>query len=216
MNNKRPYFHIGVTGAYASGKDTVCRVFQQLGFKIIDFDKVGHRFLQDETVRSKLLSAFGDSIFAGDGRLLRRQRLSPLVFGSPAKLKKLNSIIHPPMKQWLKNYLDTHTGQPVIINAALLFEMSIDAWCGTTICVAASKKTIYSHALKRSGLTPEQVDTRLKSQLSPNEKANLADYIIENNGTLTTTTQQVKQLWTKLQKRHAHETTAISNVRSKS
>ncbi|MCK5306644.1 MAG: dephospho-CoA kinase [Candidatus Omnitrophica bacterium] len=193
---------IGVTGSYKSGKSTVSRMFWELGARIIDADKMGHEALlpQKETYE-RVVTVFGRGILDKSGRI-DRKKLAAIVFSNAGRLNKLNKIIHPEVIGRIKNEIaeaKIEVPQPVIIvEAPLLYEAGITRMMSKIIVVDLS----YERQIKRafeSGIGSQgEIKERISSQMPLDEKKRLADFIINNNGSMEETKRQVETIWKKI------------------
>jgi dephospho-CoA kinase len=119
---------IGVTGIYASGKGTVCAMFQELGARVIDTDVLAREIVEPGSeVLARLVEEFGQEILCGDGSLDRRG-FANIVFKDPQKVERLNGITHPAI---LKRTLEIAGEDPdavYMVNTPLLFESGFDLY----------------------------------------------------------------------------------------
>jgi dephospho-CoA kinase len=195
---------IGLTGGIGSGKSTAAQFLQSLGATVIDLDKVGHEILKkDSRVFKEVLSVFGDSILSADGEI-DRTRLGKMVFGNPDALKRLNNITHPAIDQRIDDVIRqcVQRGDRVIfLEAAAMLEAG-RAWQADEIWVVAAPETAVVERIKtRPDYTEEIARTRIKSQMTNEERIKKADVAIINNGTLEELKQKVKVEWERLLKR---------------
>jgi dephospho-CoA kinase len=184
---------IGVTGIFASGKGTVCGLFQQMGAKVIDTDIVAREIMEpgSEGLR-QILQAFGTGYLREDGALDRR-RFARDVFSDPGSARLLNSITHPLI---LDIVVKRSSGSGVyMINTPLLFESGFDTIMDKTIVVTAMTAQAVERGVLRDVISAEEIKQRLDHQLSLNEKIKLADYVIDNSGSLENTRRQVIEIW---------------------
>ena len=192
---------IGLTGGIGSGKSTVSQYLAELGAAIIDADKLGHEVYlpQTETWR-KLLKTFGKEILAPDNKI-DRKKLGTIVFNNPEKLKQLNAIAHPRMYEMAKERIDNCRRQGtkvVILDAPILFETNWTPLVEEVWAVVANEENVTKRAMARSGLTEEQVRSRISSQMSNEERIKRAQVVIHNDGTTEDLRKKVKELWERL------------------
>ena len=169
----------GITGPLASGKDYASVLMRSFGIAEIDDDRVGHLILDQKV--AELTEAFGDLIISNDR--INRPMLGELVFADENLLKKLNTIVHPPMVKMVRSFLDEITG-PVVINAALLYQMGLHVFCDTVIYIWAPEEMLVKRAVDRGGLSREDVKKRLEQQKDINQIKESADVVIENVSSL--------------------------------
>lgn len=184
---------IGVTGVFASGKGTVCSMFEKLGAENIDTDIIAREIVkQGSPVLKKITDEFGLSILSSDGSL-NRPKLAEIVFSDKTKLAKLNNITHPEI---LRITLERSNSNKIyVINVPLLFESGFDKVMDKTILVTASYNQVIKRGIIRDSLTKEDIEKRLQHQISLNEKMKLADYVIDNSNSPENTERQVINLW---------------------
>ena len=185
---------IGVTGIYASGKGTVCSMFEQLGATVIDTDIIAREIvIPPSPVLDSLVATFGRDILNPDGTLNRRY-LANTVFNDANKVNALNAITHPAI---LSEVLQRTSNRSTIymVNTPLLFETEFYTYMDKNIVVIANREQVVKRGQMRDGITEREIKERLQHQISLNEKMKLADYIIDNSGSIENTKKQVEELW---------------------
>lgn len=185
---------IGVTGIYASGKGTVCSLFQELGAIVIDTDIIARAVVTPPSaVLDALADTFGSVILNSDGTLNRRY-LAQKVFKDAAMVAQLNSITHPAIFQEVMKQSGGHSHM-YMINTPLLFETDFYKYMDKNIVVTADVHQVYQRGASRDQIPQEEITDRLRHQISLKEKSSLADYIIDNSKSLEYTKKQVQELW---------------------
>jgi len=186
---------IGVTGGIAAGKSHVCRILGELGAYVIDADAIGHSLLQGPVVE-RLTELFGGSFVDPEGRVNRRE-LGRIVFSSARSLASFNSIIKPLILKRLKRRLEYHSRRKkvVVVDAALIFEWGVESWFHKIVVVTAPDDQRLERLVRFFGLSPEEARRRIKSQWSQDDKAALADYIIQNDSSLSDLRRKVVDIW---------------------
>lgn len=121
---------VGITGMYCSGKNTIAGLFEQLDFKHIDVDTIGHAALSVK--KEELLSAFGPAI-ATQNRDIDRKKLASIVFSNQGELQKLETIVHPWIKAETKRAVEASISHKVVINAAVLDKIGLTPLCDAVI-----------------------------------------------------------------------------------
>jgi len=174
---------LGITGGMACGKsEAACWLRRHFGMDEIDVDRVGHGLLP--AMRAPLLAAFGDAILDSEGQI-RRAALARLVFASDEALARLESILHPPMRDEVARILRAIPGdRPVIINAALLYRMRLEALCGAVLFIDAPRESRIARALAKGGRTREDIEKMLSRQEDINTSRGFADVVIGNAASL--------------------------------
>jgi len=178
---------LGVTGGIGSGKTTVCRFLEAEGTKVFYADIEAKRLMRENAdARAAIESAFGPQSYTDDGSL-NRAYLAEQVFGDPAKLERLNAIVHPLVFEAFEiaKKRATEGDIPLLVHeAALLFEAGGDAHVDATAVVDAPEADRVARVVERDDVTPEHVRARMAHQLPPEELRQRADYVIDNDGSL--------------------------------
>ena len=190
---------IGVTGLIGSGKSAVAAVFGFLGATIIDCDQIGREVVEtDESIRYRLVLAFGQSILT-DSKTLDRRQLGRLAFGSTGQTDLLNSIVHPPLLARFDDQMARarQPGHHAVVDAALLINWGYHKKMDYTILVSATAKNRTKRLLS-CGLTLEEIRLRTKSQLPLSYLRRFADFVIVNNADLAGLRAQVERIYRQL------------------
>lgn len=194
---------IGITGSIASGKSTVTEFLRQQGYKVIDADQVVHE-LQEPGGRlyQALLSTFGSSILQEDGRL-DRPKLGAMIFGNPQLLAKSSQIQNQIIREELAGRRDLLAEKEDIffMDLPLLFELGYETWFDQVWLVDVTEETQLCRLMARNALSQEEAEKRIAAQLSLQEKRNRADVLIDNNGPLELTQEQLREALQKLERR---------------
>ena len=186
---------IGLTGSIACGKSTVSQYLKQKGCLIVDADAISRTLTADGgAALPEIRQAFGDDVFSGAS--LDRAKLGQLVFADAQKREALNAILHPMILAEIKRQLDQldAPGQIVIGDIPLLYECGMEALFDTVWVVRADRETQIQRLFERDGLSREQAERRIDSQMPLDEKIRRADAVIDTSGTLEQTRQQVDAL----------------------
>ncbi len=202
MRKKTPLSHplklplVGVTGGIGSGKTTVCNLFKALGRRVIHADDIARDLTNnDPGVQAELRKAFGEQIFSGAGKL-NRKALADLAFSSPPSLMRLNKIVHPHVFRAIDlevEQLPEHSRRPyVLIEAALIFESGMHKKLDRVILVSAYERNQIERVTTRDNASEESVRARMRFQLGDKQKAEMADFIMANNGTLQSLKERVE------------------------
>jgi phosphopantetheine adenylyltransferase/dephospho-CoA kinase len=195
---------VGLTGGIASGKSTVSQILAGLGATVIDADKLGHEaYLPGTRGHHDLVGAFGEGILAEDGTVDRR-KLGPIVFGAPEKLKQLNQIIWPRIREIAQKRFDERRAagdRIVVLEAAVLFEAGWDADCDEVWTTEVDQEQAIARLVARNNLTPEAALARITAQLTNEERRKRAKVVIVNTGSLEDLEAQVRRHWQELQER---------------
>ena len=194
---------IGITGGIASGKSTVTEFLRRQGYQVIDADQVVHE-LQEPGGRlyQALLSTFGSSILQEDGRL-DRPKLGAMIFGNPEFLAQSSQIQNQIIREELAGRRDllAETEDIFFMDLPLLFELQYEEWFDQIWLVDVTVETQLSRLMTRNALSQEEAEKRIATQLSLQEKRNRADVLIDNNGPLELTQEQLREALQKLERR---------------
>lgn len=195
---------IGLTGGIVSGKSTVARMFKDLGAKIVDADKLGHKvILPQGAAWKRIIKIFGKDILQKD-RTINREKLGKIVFANQNLLKKLNRITHPEIIKLIKKEIslakdDSKEEKKIlIIDAALIYETKIDRLMDKIIVVYLDEEEQLERLIKRNNLSEKEALQKIKSQIPLKEKIEIADYVIDNSNSLDKTKEQVETIWQEL------------------
>ena len=194
---------IGITGGIASGKSTVTEFLRQQGYQVIDADQVVHE-LQEPGGRlyQALLSTFGSAILQEDGRL-DRSKLGAMIFGNPELLAQSSQIQNKIIREELADRRDLLAETQVVffMDLPLLFELQYEDWFDQIWLVDVTEETQLSRLMTRNALSQVEAEKRIAAQLSLQEKRKRADVLIDNNGSLEETRQQIRDALQKLERR---------------
>ena len=193
---------IGITGGIASGKSTVTEFLRRQGYQVIDADQVVHE-LQEPGGRlyQALLSTFGSSILQEDGRL-DRPKLGAMIFGNSQLLAQSSQIQNRLIREELAGRRDllAETEDIFFMDLPLLFELQYEDWFDQIWLVDVTEKTQLSRLMTRNALSQDEAEKRIAAQLSLQEKRKRADVLIDNNGSLKETRQQIRDALQKLER----------------
>jgi dephospho-CoA kinase len=191
---------IGLTGGLASGKTTVAKIFEQLGAKVVDADLIARDILKKGTkVFRKIVEAFGDGIIGKEGEV-DRKKLADIIFHDEEARKRLNAITHPPIRRRIVEEIARlkRSANVIILDVPLLIEAGFTDLVDVVIVVNAREEQQVKRLMSRNRMTKEEALLRIRTQLSMSTKLNFADYVIDNNGSLDKTKENVKMVWKKL------------------
>jgi dephospho-CoA kinase len=196
--DKKPTIIIGLTGGAGSGKSTVAQVFQRHGACIIDADKLGHQLLEKKSpCFDKVIKAFGPSILSGKNSI-DRARLGELVFSDPAKLRRLNRIVHPALlKEIDRNILfcwKKYPARPMVIDAALIVQWGLAEKLEILIMVDSIKKLRLARMQTR-GMSRRMALKIMASQMPVRLIREKAGRIITNNGAIKDLEKKAATMW---------------------
>lgn len=192
---------IGLTGQSGAGKTTVCGVFAENGFAIIDADRIAEEVMEKGSLcLEEVTECFGKDILKEDGSL-DRQKLADIVFSDKTKLSQLNAISHPYITSEILKMINKYADEKkrfVLLDAPTLFESRADDFCDLIISVTATEKVRTERIAKRDGITPEQIRERFASQHTERFFVNHSDFIIKNNKSAESLLEKAKEVAEKI------------------
>ncbi|MBW2309618.1 MAG: dephospho-CoA kinase [Deltaproteobacteria bacterium] len=195
---------VGLTGGIGSGKSAVARMFKDEGAYVIDLDELARRVVEpDKPAWRDVVAYFGTGILNPD-RTVNRSALAEIVFSDPKSRKALEEVTHPRIFEeqdaLLKSIKDKGPRSVVVIEIPLLFELSFQKKFDKIILVYVSRDAQIRRSRERDGISEEEVDQRLGAQIPIDEKRVLSDYVIDNEGSLDNTRDQVRAVMRDLRK----------------
>ncbi|QEE49968.1 dephospho-CoA kinase [Flavobacterium alkalisoli] len=189
---------IGLTGGIGSGKSTMANYFESLGVPVYIADEEAKKILYLPEAVNEVRKVFGEEVFTE--QIPDRAKLAKVVFNDPDKLKQLNEIIHPKVRDHFTNWVKLHKSQNFVIKeAAILFESGSYKNCNKVILVTAPKDLRIKRVMERDKVTKEQVLERMSNQWDEKKKEELSDYIIYNTD-LEAAKNKAKEIFLELNK----------------
>lgn len=180
-------YFLGLTGGIATGKSTADEFFKKRNIPIIDLDQIAHELMAKGNASYKAIVAyFGKEILADDGEI-DRKKLGAIVFNDKNQLKRLNELTHPLILNNMEEKITQYQNQAVplvVLDIPLLFEDNLTHYCDATLLITAPFQLELDRLMARNNLSEEDAQKRIASQMSLSDKEKLADYVIENAGTV--------------------------------
>tara|TARA_Y100000389_G_C17269518_1_gene417219 strand:- start:98 stop:676 length:579 start_codon:yes stop_codon:yes gene_type:complete len=171
---------IGITGGIGSGKTYVASVFQSFRIPIFNADIQAKKVMTSSRKLIKVVKEeFGNDIYKDSD--LNKEKLASIVFSNSDKLQKLNSLVHPIVKEEFNNWYMKQTSPYVIKEAAILFESNSHIELDAVICVSAPLDLRIKRLLNRDDYSENEIKKRIDNQISQEKKEKLSDYIIVND-----------------------------------
>lgn len=177
---------IGITGGIGSGKSTVCKIFQTLGYRVYDADSRAKALLhENEELKRKIKAELGEEAYTKEG-IYNRAYIGSLVFADKEKLAKLNAIVHPATRQdfqdWVQENQQNYPKSYLIKEAAILFESGSYKDSDLIISVYCPKNIRIQRVIARDKSEPRLVIQRIQNQWADSKKIHLSDFTIYNDG----------------------------------
>jgi dephospho-CoA kinase len=187
----------GLTGGIGMGKSTSAAILARRGIPVIDTDVIAHEIVEPgRPALSEIATVFGREIIDAQGKL-RRSALAEIVFSSAEKLKQLEAILHPRVRErWLAETAawrrEGKVAGAVVI--PLLFETNAQSHFDAIICTACSTETQH-HRLRERGWTEGQIEQRVAAQWPVEKKIAASNYVVWTEGEVTLHERQLEQVF---------------------
>jgi dephospho-CoA kinase len=189
----RPRLVLGLSGGMGCGKSTVTRMFAELGFRVVDCDRiVREELLPSNEIVAALAGRFGTSVLGADGRL-DRAAVAGRVFASDEDRLWLEALLHPRVRESWRRSLEGDLAAKWVVEVPLLFEKGLENWFDSTLCVATSSAQQVSR-LHARGVPADLAAARIAKQLPLPRKIAAADFVLLNDGSLDFLKEQVALL----------------------
>ena len=190
---------IGLTGGIASGKSTVSRALRELGAIVIDADEVAHTIMEPgKPAWEDIIEHFGSGVLNAD-QTIDREKLGAIVFNNPERLQVLNQITHPRVGEQFKQIITTLRAEKsdavLFMEVPLLYETHMERICDEVWVVWVDEETQIQRLMKRDGLSREDALKRIDAQMSLDEKARRADFVIDNRYSIEETIESATKYY---------------------
>ena len=194
--------NVGLTGGISTGKTTIARLLVEKGAYLIDFDALAHDVQLPETdVWREIVETFGRDILATDNTI-DRNKLGAVVFSDPAKLQRLNEIVHPAVfSEWQKRLQPIELDRPdaiVLSDIPLLIEIGAQDRVDIVLLVYISRDEQMERLIQRNGYSREYAEKRISSQMPIEKKVQYARMVVNNQGSLDEAKVRVEEVWQEL------------------
>lgn len=188
---------VGLTGGIGCGKSVVAAMLREQGFLVLDADTLAHQLVEPgEPAYDDVLQEFGKGVCDASGKI-DRAKLAAIVFAEPAKLARLNQIVHPRVaeaqERQFTEWQRTHPRGVAVVEAALLVEAGAHNRLDRLVVVWCRPEQQIER-LRERGMSAEEAQRRIASQMPLEEKRRLAEFQIDCSGTIEDTRQQVERL----------------------
>ncbi len=190
-----------LTGGIATGKSVVAKMLADRGCHVVDTDLIARDVVGPGTAGlAEIADIFGRDVLNSNGTL-NREAMRQIIINDPARREALNTITHPRIKERVMSLIEEHSAKdsmPIIIDVPLLFEVGWHSIFKRVILAYVPVAIQLERLMARDRLTREMAEKTLTFQMGIEEKRGLADYIIDNSGTIEETSRQVDELFVKL------------------
>ena len=193
---------VGLTGGIGTGKSTASNFFKEIGGFVFDADTEAKNLLSsNDVVQHELISEFGTDIINPSGEI-DKKKLARVAFQDVDHQRRLNSVVHPYIYDLIDNsyekVLSNCKHNVFIIDAAMIYESGYDIHLDYVIVITAQLKYRMERSLAQNTLTREEILKRMEFQWTEEEKVNMADFVIHNDGTEKQLNNNIKSLMKKL------------------
>lgn len=171
---------VAITGSIGCGKTTIASIINKLGYAVFDIDGwVRHLYFQKDFLKT-IAENFPETVVDG---VFDKRKLRNLVFYNEKELRRLEALIHPFLKNRLKNVIRRHAAVDDLffVDAALLYEMGWDKYCDLIILADVDEEIQKQRVMKRDNVSAEHFEKINNLQMSQEKKRTLADVVIETD-----------------------------------
>jgi dephospho-CoA kinase len=193
---------VGLTGGIGAGKSEVSRRLAAQGAVLIDADAIARQVVEPGTDGlTAVIAEFGDGVLRPDGGL-DRERLGEIVFADPARLARLNEIIHPLVGQRMAE-LEKEAGADAIIvhDVPLIAENQLASAYDLVVVVDAPEHARLERLIRHRQMSEDQAEARMAAQVTRDQRLVIADLVVDNSSSLAELDRQVGDLWGELRRR---------------
>ncbi|WP_405781647.1 dephospho-CoA kinase [Streptomyces sp. NBC_00859] len=193
---------VGLTGGIGAGKSEVSRLFVSYGAVLIDADRIAREVVEPGTPGlAAVVEAFGESVLAADGTL-DRPALGAIVFADPERLATLNSIVHPLVGARSAELEALAREDSVVVHdVPLLTENGLAPLYDVVVVVDASADTQLDRLVRQRKMQESEARARMAAQATREQRREIADILIDNDGPLDALEPQVRTVWSQLSAR---------------
>ena len=185
---------VALTGGIGSGKSLAGKYFAELGAVVVDSDELSRSVIERGTSGfDEVISSFGDEILS-DG-LIDRARLAAVVFADPEKLKSLEKIIHPKVREAFESLVTSSPKSSVVINQIPLLVETDGASRFQYVITVSAKEEVRRERLLAKGFSNHEITKRLAAQVSDLERENIADAVLNNDRDQDSLLRSVENLY---------------------
>ena len=189
---------IGLTGGISTGKSSVARFFEQRDIPVIDADRLARDAVQPGSPALKhIVELFGERVLQPDGSLDRKS-LGMLVFADAGKRRQLETVLHPQIRELAEAGIARASAeghQRVIYSAPLLIEAGVTDRVDEIWVVTVRPEIQLARLMRRDGISLEEAERIISSQMPLSQKERYGSQIIDNSGTPEQTERILENIW---------------------
>lgn len=178
INNKKI---IGLTGGIGSGKTTVAKFIEEMGFPVYFSDDRAKEIVNDdEVLKNNIKELLGEEAYDENG-FYNKKYVSGIVFNDDEMRLQLNALIHPAVKIDFENWVENQNSEFVFKETALLFELKLNESCYKSVLVTADDNIRIKRVMDRDQKTYREIEAVIDKQMPEKDKIKRADFVIYNN-----------------------------------
>ncbi len=178
INNKKI---IGLTGGIGSGKTTVAKFIEEMGFPVYYSDDRAKEIVNDdEVLKNNIKELLGEEAYDENG-FYNKKYVSGIVFNDDEMRLQLNALIHPAVKIDFENWVENQNSEFVFKETALLFELKLNESCYKSVLVTADDNIRIKRVMDRDQKTYREIEAIIDKQMPEKDKIKRADFVIYNN-----------------------------------
>lgn len=196
---------VGLTGGIGSGKSTAARMLRERGAVVFDADVLARDAVAPGTEGHRaVVERFGADVLA-PGAELDREALAAVVFADPAARRDLEAIVHPEVRRLFAEGSEAYrdTDRVVVLSAPLLVETGMHSAFDVLVVVAVPEPVQVERLMRDRGMSEEAVRARIAAQAPLEDKAAVADILLDNEGSPADLERQIDRIWNDLAARAA-------------
>jgi dephospho-CoA kinase len=189
-------FTVALTGGIGCGKSEATRIFAELDVPIVDLDVISHQLTnEDQTILRQIATQFGTGFINADGTL-NRNAMRKLVFSDAQARTQLNAILHPAIHREAIAALESYQNHPYAILAIPLLDKHSPylSAINQVLLIDCNEQTQIERVKARSQLSEDEIRRIIQAQSSRTTRLEIADEVIENNGSLTELREKILTL----------------------
>lgn len=171
---------VGITGGIGSGKSLVSKILNSMNFPVFNSDSEAKKILtENKEIREELINLFGEEVYTNKD--LNKPFLANIIFNNDVALQKVNSLIHPKVRQAFTDFASIQKSKIVFNEAAILFESDGHKQLDHVILISAPEELRITRVMNRDNITRAEVSARLSKQWTDDQKRKLTSLEIIND-----------------------------------
>ncbi|EHR34844.1 dephospho-CoA kinase [Helcococcus kunzii] len=176
---------VGITGSIATGKSTVTDILKDLGYNVIDADKIAHQLMKVGNENyDAIVSYFGDKILNPD-KSINRKKLGNIVFNDKKQLNKLNNLTHDNIFNKIKENIEFYKNEIIFVDIPLLIELKIKGALSIEFdeiwLVYVDRQIQIERLAKRNNISYDEAEKLVNTQINIDDKVQYCDFILDNS-----------------------------------